>query len=537
MSGTFNIDQININITDVIPPENFATIDAGANVGTVYTKAQDNEWRAEVEQNVTSGIKGVAKPDDTVPATGFFRMLVDSANIYTNYKDASNAPIVVSAQDINIVNGVRKNEVTIEVNNGVSTKVIYAKVGSDGANGTANIPDYNPAISYVEKSRVFKNGSDWRVVDGQTANVGDVPGVSDKWVSLGGSSDPEKVVFNSVVKFDKKRKYSVINQSGDINITFDSSGTIKDSMVKHLVVSDGVGDINFSSDFEAFGDIDKTKNQEIFYSRPEIVEFKIPAIIMNVAKSGNVTPIDLDDDAEILYNKIVAAGATLTNTEINAMNNLFLAAKANGYFSKLKGLYLVLGNTTASRLLNGISGRPDAILSSGTVTNDGIVGVLDSQMKPSDIFSLNSFSYGIHNTSASYNNLRSMGCGVSSTSGITFLITGTSPSGQSLISGPNRDIFGQIANADSLGNYVVSRTASNTAKLYKAGLPILTHSVSQGSATLPNINFAIGGYNNNGVITDDGRTTKWAFLADGLTDAEVSSIINDMNMLMSAIGR
>ena len=56
--------------------------------------------------------------------------------------------------------------------------------GEDGANGTAEIPDW-VAGNYAEKSLVIKDNSIWRVADGQTAGVGDVPGVSDKWKSLG----------------------------------------------------------------------------------------------------------------------------------------------------------------------------------------------------------------------------------------------------------------------------------------------------------------------------------------------------------------
>lgn len=193
MPGTINgnNNQVTINITDSIPPDNFATVDKNGMVGNTYTKEQDNVWRKSVEENVNSGIKGVAKPNDIVPATGFFRMIVDNANIYTNYLDESNTPITITAQDINIVNGVQKNEVIIEVNNGISKKKIYSKVGADGANGTAEIPNYNPALSYVEKSTVVKDNSIWRVINGQTANVGDVPGLSDKWISLGGNTASE----------------------------------------------------------------------------------------------------------------------------------------------------------------------------------------------------------------------------------------------------------------------------------------------------------------------------------------------------------
>lgn len=144
-----NIGQITVNVNDIIPPDNFATVDTGSKIGSVYTKEQDNAWRKEVEENTTSGIKGIAKPDDTIVTTGFYRMLANTADTYTNYLDHNNAPIIVTADDLNILNAVQRNEVIIEVNNGVSEKKVFAKVGADGANGTATIPtwvagDYSP---------------------------------------------------------------------------------------------------------------------------------------------------------------------------------------------------------------------------------------------------------------------------------------------------------------------------------------------------------------------------------------------------------
>lgn len=181
-----DLDQINISVTDIIPPDNFATVDAGAKVGTVYTKEQDNEWRAGVEQNVTSGIKGVAKPDDIVPATGFFRMLANIAEIYTNYIGASFAPIEVTDTDLNIVNGVQRNEVIFEVTNGVTEKKVFAKVGADGANGTATIPKW-VAVDYSPDAMVVDNFVQYIAPTG--ADATDIPGESDKWISVGNKVD------------------------------------------------------------------------------------------------------------------------------------------------------------------------------------------------------------------------------------------------------------------------------------------------------------------------------------------------------------
>ncbi|MCJ8153253.1 hypothetical protein MKJ01_05690 [Chryseobacterium sp. SSA4.19] len=174
-------DQVIINISDTIPPENYATIDKGVMTGSVYTKEQDNAWRKEVEENTSSGIRGVAKPSDTITTTGFYRMLANTAVTYTNYLDVNNTSIVVTDADLSIVNGVQRNEVIIEVYNGISEKKVYAKVGADGANGTSTIPQWLPD-NYSPNAMVVDNFIQYIAPNG--ASETDIPGISDKWVKI-----------------------------------------------------------------------------------------------------------------------------------------------------------------------------------------------------------------------------------------------------------------------------------------------------------------------------------------------------------------
>ncbi|WP_133147481.1 SGNH/GDSL hydrolase family protein [Chryseobacterium aquaticum] len=182
-----NGNQITINVNDTVPPENFATIDSGSLIGTVYTKAQDNEWREEVEAAVTTSIKGVAKPDDVITTTGFYRMLANTADTYTNYLDLNDEPIVVTDADLNIVSGVQRNEVIFEITNGVTEKRVYAKVGNDGANGTATIPEW-AAGSYSPDAMVIYDFVQYITPTGATAT--DVPSEDSLvWKQIGGKVD------------------------------------------------------------------------------------------------------------------------------------------------------------------------------------------------------------------------------------------------------------------------------------------------------------------------------------------------------------
>ncbi|MDF2931206.1 MAG: hypothetical protein K0R36_537 [Chryseobacterium sp.] len=190
-----DLDQININITDTIPPENFATIDKNSLVGTVYTKAQDNEWRSEVESMVQSGIKGVAKPNTpydpitnpypTPWVTGnsplYEKYDVNLPGTYMNFRDVNDEDIVVTQTDLDL------NEVQIWVKNGVSEKILKAM-----PQASVNIrkwEDLQPSdFPLNEGSQVIYENAQWMVDEGKTSLSTDLPSEDSLiWIAIGGT--------------------------------------------------------------------------------------------------------------------------------------------------------------------------------------------------------------------------------------------------------------------------------------------------------------------------------------------------------------
>ncbi|WP_343679989.1 hypothetical protein [Chryseobacterium arthrosphaerae] len=117
-------DQVNITVTDLIPPANIATVDSGNVNGNTYNKAQLDEWKTNVQKNATGGIKGEATPSSspTPWATGqpdlFEKWEVKTAGVYTNFKDSGGTAIEVTAGE------VAKSLVQLWVTNNVSKKVV-----------------------------------------------------------------------------------------------------------------------------------------------------------------------------------------------------------------------------------------------------------------------------------------------------------------------------------------------------------------------------------------------------------------------------
>lgn len=128
-------------------PANIATVDKVQNgvdyIGNVYTKPQTDAKINQAKSEMDSGLNlGFLKPTSAAaPATGIHRGQASEAGTYTNFKDAANASIIVTAADLDIVNGVANNRVILEVSEGVATKWTE-RVKGDAA--VAN-PVFNPA--------------------------------------------------------------------------------------------------------------------------------------------------------------------------------------------------------------------------------------------------------------------------------------------------------------------------------------------------------------------------------------------------------
>ena len=93
-------------------------------LSTTYTKAETDFL---IQQRITTAYLGIATTTTTPPATGAYWYRVTTAGTYTNFSE-----IVVTEVDLDIVNGVANNEVVLEVNNGVATKLVRRLKGDKG---------------------------------------------------------------------------------------------------------------------------------------------------------------------------------------------------------------------------------------------------------------------------------------------------------------------------------------------------------------------------------------------------------------------
>ena len=129
-------------------------------LSTTYTKVETDFLLQKLESELVNGINGEAKTTDTPPTTGFYRYIVHEEGTYTNFKNASNAAIVVTSGDLAITNGVQANDVFIEVLDNVAKKVVYVKKGDTGVGVVLDeqIKEMLLSESYMPQNATYTDG-------------------------------------------------------------------------------------------------------------------------------------------------------------------------------------------------------------------------------------------------------------------------------------------------------------------------------------------------------------------------------------------
>lgn len=149
------MSQVNIHITDQIPPENQATIDLQGQTGNTYSKTQLDGKLEENKQQMAMGIKGEALTTTTPSATGFERYIVRKAGTYTYFLDSNGVEIEVTAADLDVVNGVANNRVFLEVQDGVATKRVERVKGDKGDSVIADNKITAQSVNPVSSKSVY----------------------------------------------------------------------------------------------------------------------------------------------------------------------------------------------------------------------------------------------------------------------------------------------------------------------------------------------------------------------------------------------
>jgi hypothetical protein len=234
----------------------------------------------------------------------------------------------------------------------------------------------------------------------------------------------------------------------------------------------------------------------------------------------------IDADALAFIN---AAGIT-DATQIGAVNGLVLNLKAYGLWTKMKAIYPFVGGTANSHKYN-LKDPQDTnaafrLVFFGGWTHSANGALPNGTNAYTDTFLTPLTSLTINNSHLSfYSRTNNTVNGVSIGS---FNTTFTSAN-QMIIKNTSGNFIGAIDSGnftianpyDSLGHYILSRTANNIIKGYRNN--VLFASNNALSVTLNNRSIMIGARNENTPALFDNKQCAFASIGDGLTDSEAAN--------------
>ena len=241
----------------------------------------------------------------------------------------------------------------------------------------------------------------------------------------------------------------------------------------------------------------------------------------------------IDPDAQAFFDRVTAAGGSLSATEKLAIDTLVKQMKLDGIWSLMKAIYPMVGASAAACAQNLKSASFTGIFNGGVtyassgVTFNGATGYLNSQLNASTNLSVTSLSFGGYTSGAT----TSLGYhGALPPNYLMHSFTSYSFTEFFQTTGSSINISG-----GTLG-MVQANQLGTTSKIYANNSIGATGSSTM--TTLPNTDMYIGAASNSGsAMFYDLRLVSYYYYADGLTDTQASDHYTAVQAFQTTLSR
>jgi hypothetical protein len=247
----------------------------------------------------------------------------------------------------------------------------------------------------------------------------------------------------------------------------------------------------------------------------------------------------VDADWLAYYNRIIAAGGSLTTTEQNATKTLVADMKAAGIWSGMKAIYPMVGASAAACAQNLKSSSFTGSFSSGwTFSSSGVKGngtstYMNTFFAPNGNVSLNS-------THLSYYTNENVKVGAFQmgvyTGGKTML--GARFNATQNYYGVNQSADTLDAELSDVNSFIcLSRISSTEFKYYKKNTTFQTKTVSSATTSASNMYLGALNLDNSTIFYPDTARCAWSSIGDGLTDTQNSNLYTAVQAFQTTLSR
>lgn len=258
--------------------------------------------------------------------------------------------------------------------------------------------------------------------------------------------------------------------------------------------------------------------------------------------NGRFNPVlGIDPDAQAFFDRVIAAGGSLTTTEKIAVNQLVLDIKSYSIWTKMKAIYPMVGASAAACAQNlksssftGTFNGGITYLSTG-VQGNGSTGYFDTTVKPNQQLSLNSTHISFYcNQVPNVGNANLMGTRLNGNAYL--LITPSYPlqNGAFYTSNNSYEVNRGGIILTNLGFFINTRTTSTTSVLFRN---TTKYSYSDNSVDLDTGNIYLLGSNSGNNTYRHNGICAFASIGDGLNDTEASDLYTAVQTFNTTLSR
>jgi hypothetical protein len=246
--------------------------------------------------------------------------------------------------------------------------------------------------------------------------------------------------------------------------------------------------------------------------------------------------VSIDPDAQSFFNRVTAAGGTLSNTEKTAVNQLVLDMKSANVWTSMKAIYPMVGASAAACAQNLKSSSFTGTFTSGWtfastgITGNGTSAFLNTGFMPITHNIANSAHISFYSRTNITTPSISMGCydGANfnqlalSFSGITYW---------NINNGSSSIVVNGATN--SLGFFLASRTSSTNVMGQRNSI----QTFGTAATNLNTLNIYIGAINNFGLQYFDSKECAFATIGDGLDNTQSSDFYTAVQTFNTTLSR
>jgi hypothetical protein len=254
-----------------------------------------------------------------------------------------------------------------------------------------------------------------------------------------------------------------------------------------------------------------------------------------------------DADAQAFFDRVTAAGGTLTTTEKNATNTLVVQMKADGTWTPMKAIYPMVGASAAACAQNLKSSSFTGTFTSGWtfastgVTPNGVSAYMNTSLTPSSTLSVNSTHVSFYNRS---NNIPtssfacSMGSSVASSNNLALVIKRLNDNLRYTTIYDDAFLASLTSTTNIQGFWVGNKQSQTSLKLIQSNTTIATNTSNNTSTSLPNISIYLSSLNGVAVnLVADNKECAFASIGDGLTDPQASNFYTAVQAFQTTLSR